>query len=455
MKEELTLFSVSEMGTHYPLRELLTLMRHSKKTQKKGPLVAVDIGSSEIRAMAATSDEQGILTITGLETISKPRSMEKGIIVNSTEVGGAIRNILHLLRNRIGMRSDEQIPSVFVSVGGKSLQSTIVEVSRDLLVPSQISEKRYEEMAAECKNKMERAYPNIIVLQAEPIMYILDGEAQWDKPDEYQRVRRVTIHYNVFICLKDSWDKVKGSLDRAGVVSEYSFARPDAHLTALCSGKDLEEGVAIIDLGYQTTTLSIYKDGAFRRTYVHPLGGYHITRDIQDQQISFEMAEKAKILYGHALETNVTQNKNITARNEKNPAEKVQISFSLLAHIIQARQEEILEPLMSRLDKFLETDSLGKVYITGGGAMLADMAELIQTMTDIPVEYGSHADWLSLDAEEEYYKPSYSALIGTLVMGANYRETHQDEELPQNIFTKTRVDLEKGLLDLFTDDQQN
>ncbi len=455
MKEELTLFSVSELGTYYPLRELLTLMRHSKKTQKKGPLVAVDIGSSEIRAMAAVPDAEGILSITGLETISKPRSMEKGIIVNSTEVGGAIRNILHLLRNRIGMRSDELIPSVFVSVGGKSLQSAIVEVSRDLLVPSQISEKRYEEMAVECKSKMEKAYPNIVVLHAEPIMYILDGEAQWDKPDDYQRVRRITIHYNVFICLRDCWDKVKGSLDRAGVVAESSFAKPDAHLAALCTEKELEEGVAIIDLGHQTTTLSIYKDGAFRRTVVNPLGGYHITRDIQDQQISFEMAEKAKTLYGRAIEANVTQNKNITARNEKNPTEKVQLSFSLLAHIIQARQEEILEPLMSRLNTFLETEMLGKLYITGGGAMLADIAELVQSMTPLPVEYGSHADWLALDTEEEYYKPCYSALIGTLVMGSEYRLTHKDEELPTNIFASTREGVEKRILDLFTDDQQN
>ncbi len=409
--------------------ELLTFMRNrTKAPQGKGPLVAIDLGSGMIRAMAAEVNPDGTLHILGVEEVSKSRAMQKGIIENSSEVSASIRQILTLLRNRIGMRSDEIIQSAFVSVGGHKLQTVTVQASRDLLSYSYIPEKRYKEMEEECKTKLETRYPEIVVFGVEPILYILDDEAQTEKPTENQKAHKITIQYNAFICSKDCMDGITGSTDRAALAVEKHFSKSEVLATALCQERDLHEGVAIIDMGYQTTTLSIYKEGRCRMTYVVPRGGYHITRDIQDMQISMNDAEKAKIRFGSALESCVSQTRTLSIRSAKDPNERVQLSTPLLARIIEAQLRETFAPIMQRLSVFQSGATLAKIYLTGGGAMLRDIIPFMETLTTLPVEYGSHYDWLEESTDEVFDQPDYASLVGTLLLGDTYRKEHEDEQ---------------------------
>ncbi len=457
MNEDYLLFPIqaciAAVGQKKPFG-FLTIMKE-KVVRDKGPLVAIDIGSSAIRAMAAEVNENGTLRILGVEEIQKTRALEKGVIVNSTEVGGGIRQILTLLRNRINMRSDENIQYAFVSVGGNMLQSTMVQASRDLLAHNYIPNKKFQDMETECREKIENKYPMLKVFSLEPILYILDDEAQTYYPTEFQKARKITVQYIAFVCQKEALERVQGSCDRAATGIESTFARPETHLWALCNDDDTEAGVAIIDLGYQTTTLSIYKENAFRQTYVVPLGGYHITRDIQDQQISMQHAEMAKQRFGSAMEEKITKTQMLNIRQEKNPDEKVQLSTALLARIIGARLEEILAPIMQRLRTFQASETLGKIYLTGGGAMLRDIIPFVQQYTSLPVLYGSHADWLDEETEDRFYQPNYSALIGTLILGNEYRKEHIEEEQPQVPFVRSWVDeMKRKTIDLFSGENQ-
>ncbi len=432
---------------------LQTIMKEKQKTlQNKGPLVAVDAGSASIRVMAAEQNSDSTLHILGVETLSKARAIEKGIITNSTEVGGAIRHLLTLLRNRIGMPSDTTLSSAFVTLGGYKMQATKVVVKRDLLSRNAVPQSLLDTMLGECKSKIANHYPELVVISAEPIRYILDSGEQNEAPTIEQRTRYITIEYDVFVCQKEAVDKMIGSFERANVGIESSMARPQALLTALCNDDDMADGVAILDFGHQTTTLSIYKGEQFRMTQVVPLGGYHITRDIQDTQISFANAEAVKHRFGCALESSITQTQTLNIRSDKTPEGKVQLSTSLLARIIQARLEEIVKPLLRKVRDFQAGETLSKIYVTGGGAMLREILPFIQQYTTIPVEYGSHADWLEIEVEDEFYQPQYAALIGTLVEGATYREEHQHEALPKvKFWDRLKDKFTDTTLDLFTE----
>lgn len=61
-------------------------------------------------------------------------------------------------------------------------------------------------------------------------------------------------------------------------------------------------GVALVDMGGGSTTLSIFKDGELQATSVLPLGGDHITKDIAiGLKTSTENADQIKLKYGHAF----------------------------------------------------------------------------------------------------------------------------------------------------------
>ena len=63
---------------------------------------------------------------------------------------------------------------------------------------------------------------------------------------------------------------------------------------------------------------------------------------------------------------------------------------------------------------------------TGGGAMLNGIVEYIQAKTSIKVMYGSHASWLTQDTSDEMCMPTYSSLVGTLLLGADDRNKHPE-----------------------------
>jgi hypothetical protein len=83
--------------------------------------------------------------------------------------------------------------------------------------------------------------------------------------------------------------------------------------------------------------------------------------------------------------------------------------------------------------------------------MMNGIIEYLQSKTTIPVMYGSHASFLSSDTDDEMCMPGYSSLIGTLLLGNIYRQSHpiqaKDDNLPILEILKQMT------LDLFTEQQ--
>jgi len=417
--------------------------------RQDSPLCAVDIGSSGIRAMAATENPDGTLHILGMESVSKYGPVERGIIIQKTEVGMMLRRLMLLLSNRIGTR--EPVDSVFLTVGGKLLQQKEVSVKRDLISKNYIADKLLQAMQNESRDKIEDRYSTMAVLSTEPIKYLLDGIEQTEVPSKNQKARFIEVLYNVFVGKIESRDNTRGSFDRANISIEQQWVRPDALLAALADNSDMDKGCAIIDFGAQTTTMSVYKDDRFVYTRVIPVGGYDINANIQTQGVSFDIAEKLKQNFGYAAEEFVEQNRLLEVRSAVAEGQKVRIKTSTLAQLIQMKLFEAVNPLMQDLKQY--ESGIGKVYITGGACKLQGLQEYLQAMTTLPVEYGSHAAWLEETAPDDYYYPENTSLIGTLALAAEYRKDFPNED-PDHIppYMKFWKKLEDSTLVLFTDD---
>lgn len=422
--------------------------KQKKERREACPLCAVDIGSSGIRAMAATENPDGTLHILGAERISKYGVVERGIITQTTDAGNMLKRVLLLLGNRIGAK--EPIDSVFVSLGGKLLQLKQVSVKRDLISRNYISDKLLQAMQDECRTKIEDRYNTMAVLDVEPLKYLLEGVEQQEPPTSDQKTKFIEIVYNVFVGRVESREKIKGSFDRANISIEKQWVRPDALLTALADEEDMRSGCAIIDFGAQTTTMSIYKGDRFIYTRVVPSGGYDINLNIQTQRVSFDMAEKLKTRFGYAAEDLVEKEQVLAFKVAAPDCTLVpaKLETSFLAQMIQMKLYEAVGPLMQDLEEY--EDQIGHVYITGGSSKLNGMLEYLQTMTKLPVEYGTHAVWLEETAPEEYYDPENAVLIGTLALGAEHRREFPDKE-PESTPPYKRI--EQTLLDIFTDGQ--
>lgn len=396
-------------------------MAKKRQILQSVPLVAVDLGSHGVRAMAAEMTTGGLLRILGVETSNKFECVERGIVTNTSDAGFMINEVLKKLSNRVRV---EALPSAFVCVGGRTMQVVAVHSTRDQVRRKEIAQPLLDAMEVECKQKIEARNPDVAVLDLVPYFYKLDGVEQEHQPTENQRAALVEAHFIAFVGKKELEQKIVDSFNRSAKRLEHIYVRPDALMNAITTDEDMANGCAILDMGAQTTTLTVYKGNQYLYNKVVPLGGYDITRDIEQIGISLAYAEQLKCKYGHASADMVSTNHRFRLPAPTMPQGEVAVMATEIADIISARLEQMLTPLLDVLNA--EASRFRVLYVTGGAAMLQGLVEYIQAKTSIPVMYGSHASWLTTDTPDEMCMPTYSSLVGTLLLGADYRNKHPE-----------------------------
>ena len=365
-----------------------------KKTQTADslPLVAIELGSDSIRAMAARQLAPDLFQVLGVEQRAQRLGnicVEQGIVTQSSNAGFAVAEVLKLLANRIGLR---ELPTAFVALGGQSMQIVAVHSKRDQARRKEITQQLLDEMQAECKTKIERHNPEVAVLGLVPSYFILDGVEQDEVPSSDQRAAIVEAHYIAFYGRKVIDSQLQKAFSQAAKSIEQTFVRPEALLSAFatCDGNHvLMNGCAVLDMGAQTTTLTVYKGGQYLANRVVPKGGYHITRMLEQQGMSFRTAEVLKCRYGIASPALVER--NVRLRVPAAPGMETQemvITAEQLAEAIEMKLREILAPLIDELKK--AESRIQTLYITGGASMLTGMVEYLQQQTRVRVQYGAH-----------------------------------------------------------------
>ncbi len=414
-------------------------------------MVAIDLGSDSVRAMAARRLAPDLFQILGVE--ERPQKLgnvcvEQGIITQSSNAGYVIAEVLKLLANRIGV---DELPTAFICIGGQSMQIVAVHSRRDQARRKEISQELLDGMERECKEKIESRNPEVAVLGLVPSFFKLDGVEQDDMPGPEQRAALVEAHYIAFYGRKAIDTQLQKSFSQAGRSIEHAFVRPECLLStfATCDGNHvLMSGCAVLDFGAQTTTLTVYKGGQYLLNKVVPKGGYHITRMLEQQGMSFATAEVLKRKYGCAAPQFVEKNVRLRIPASPEIGGDIVIASNELAEAIEIKLQEIIAPLMEELKKV--ESRITTLYITGGGSMLAGMAEYIQSQTPVKVQYGAHNLLLHRDTDEKYLSPQYTSLVGTILLGQDYRDTHKNQPVQRpNFFERVK----ESTLDMFIESE--
>jgi hypothetical protein len=82
--------------------------------------------------------------------------------------------------------------------------------------------------------------------------------------------------------------------------------------------------------------------------------------------------------------------------------------------------------------------------------MLQGMEEYIQSLTRVKVQYGAHNLLLHRDTEDQYLSPQYTSLIGTILLGQDYRDNHKNQLVRKPGFFEKMKDT---TLDLFIESE--
>jgi cell division protein FtsA len=193
-------------------------------------------------------------------------------------------------------------------------------------------------------------------------------------------------------------------------------AAPYASALAVITPDEAKLGVACIDFGAGTTTLSVFSDGHFIHTDAIALGGAGITTDIaRSLGAPLEHAERLKTLHGSAFATLSDEREIITfpSVGERQRGVMNQSSKAQLAVLIRPRVEEILDLMRRRLASCAHASEAAQTLVlTGGGSQLTGLAELASNMFGRPVRLGRPRTLNGLP--ESGTGPDFSSAVGVL-----------------------------------------
>jgi cell division protein FtsA len=397
-------------------------------TNKNLIVAAVDIGTTKIVALVGRINENNRLEVLGLsKTVSK--GVKRGVVLNIEETVNAIETTVLEARKQSGIA----FMDVFVGIAGQHIKS--------IRNRGYINRDTYEEeiTGEDIQRLIDDMYKIPVdigeeIIHVLPQTYIVDSETGVKNPIGMSG-KRLEANFHIVIGQVASARNIEKCINRVGLNVKDLILEPLASSEAVLTEDEKEAGVVLVDIGGGTTDIAVYYDDVIRHTAVIPFGGNVVTRDIKEGcSILNRQAESLKIQFGSALgdlaqEDRVVTIPGISGRDPK------EISFKSLAYIIQSRMEEIIDAVMFEVENSGYNEKLSAgIVLTGGGAMLRHLPQLVKFKTGLDVRIGFPNERLTADKNEEINQPMYATSIGLLLKGGELMK--EKPVLQESIKTK-------------------
>jgi cell division protein FtsA len=157
------------------------------------------------------------------------------------------------------------------------------------------------------------------------------------------------------------------------------YLAPLALADSVLTEAEKRSGCALVDLGADTTTVSVYSKNILRHLAVIPLGGNNITKDIATLQMEESDAERMKLKYAAAY----TDNNDID-NDLKYPIDtERQIESRKFIEIVEGRMEEIIENVWYQIPSEYYDKLLGGIILTGGGSNMKNIEKAFINHTHV------------------------------------------------------------------------
>ncbi len=371
-------------------------------------IVAVDIGTTKVCAVAGRLNEYGKIEILGMGKV-RSEGVLRGVISNIEKTVTAIKDAIKAVERQL----DASVKIVHVGIAGQHIKSL---QHRGILT----RDNAHDEIAQEDIEMLIRDMYKLVLPPGDKILHVIPQEFTVDNeqgildPIGMSGIR-LEANFHIITGQITASNNILRCIEKVGLEVADLTLEPIASSESILSEEEKEAGIALVDIGGGTTDLTIFHDGIIRHTAVIPFGGNVVTRDIKEGcTIMPHQAEKLKIKFGSALADEVYDNRIITIPGLKGREPK-EISEKNLALIIQARMEEIFDYVLWEVKRSgFEKKLIGGIVLTGGGSLLKHIDMLAEFHTGIPTRVGYPVDLLAHGYPEEIATPICATSIGLL-----------------------------------------
>ena len=333
-------------------------------------IVAIELGSSKITGIAGKKNLDGSIQVLACVKEDSSSCIRKGVVYNIDKTAQCLTNII----NRLEKQLKTGITQVYVGVGGQSIRSIRNLIAKDLPNGMQVTQDMVIELMDENRNMK---YPDQQIIDAAAQEYKVDSQFQLD-PVGIQ-CNRIEGNFLNILQRKSFYANLNKCFETAGINIAELYLAPLALADSVLTEAERRSGCALVDLGADTTTVSVYSKNILRHLAVIPLGANNITKDIASLQMEESDAEKMKLKYASAF----TENNDIDNNMKYSIDQDRQVETRKFIEIVEGRLEEIIANVWCQVPEEFCDKLLGGIILTGGGSNLRDIEKAFQNYTHI------------------------------------------------------------------------
>jgi cell division protein FtsA len=388
----------------------------SKNLNPDGIVAGLDIGSSKITVVVGRLNHDGQIVVIGIGE-ARCDGLIRGAISNIQKVAAAIK----LALSDAAAQANVNILQVYASYSG-----TITNhVQHGLLLrndpTAEINESDIYKLRQEMFNAILPPGERLIYLQAKP--YTVDSEPGIIDPVGMAG-QRMEADFQLVTANATLIEYLYKCCAHANVNLKAVVPAPIATAEALLCEEEMEEGVAVVDIGAAVTSIAVYNKGNLIHTENFPLGGNSISTDIRDfTGLQLKQAELLKNQFGNVKPDNIPLNEIIEVKI-LNGTKIKEVSRKELCDVIKSRTEELISMAFAIVIEAVKRERLTfGIVFTGGVSSLPHFKELAHEITQVHCHLGNTSLHLaeqsagSKVAFNALKRPGYATAIGLLKVG--------------------------------------
>lgn len=367
--------------------------------------VGIDVGTAFVRCVVGHVDSAtGTPTIVGVGQVSNS-GMRKGTVVNLSGPAHAIDQVLGEAERMSGY----EVNDATISVNGSHILSTradgmiAVGTAGQEITGDDIH--RLEEVATTGKVPANRE-----VLEVVPFSYTLDGQGNIKDPLGMTGTR-LEINANVVSAMVPYIKNLEKASELATVTPNATVPSVIAAAKSVLTEQQIENGVAVIDMGGATTGVAVFEEGDLQYVGIIPMGGVNITNDLAiGLKTDPEIAEKVKLQ--HATVLAKRDNEGVSIKHDK---EILSFETKDIDEIVGARLEEMFELVNKELKKAGRAGQLPSgVVLVGGTANLKGVTEFAKEHLNVAARVGKATGFGGV--ADNIDKPEFAAAVGLMLI---------------------------------------
>jgi cell division protein FtsA len=378
-------------------------------------IFGLDIGTTKVCALVGEV-RGNQLQIIGMG-VQPARGMRKGMVIDVAEASVAIAKAVEEAEQTSGY----DLSQALVSMAGEHISSLnnrgVVGIGRDGAGVNADDIGRALDAAQAIPIPHNRQIVHLI-----PRSYTVDEQSNVRSPLGMHGFR-LEVEAHIVTGASPALLNLSHCAKNVGIRSEAFILNALASAEAVLEPTEREMGVVIADIGGGTTDIALYTEGNVWHTAVIPVGGYHITNDVAiGLRAPYDVAEMVKVRYGDCRPDQIDPAIMFTV--EPFGGEKIQVSRQDLAHVIEARVEEIFNLVLQELERSGYDGLLpAGIVLTGGTSQLRGIADIAERVLNVPARVATPKNLVGL--VDSLRSPAFATSVGLLRWGMNGHQIYQ------------------------------